>query len=750
MCTMCGGLAEYVVDENVERQGTSHFVLSVPGMSCGACIAKIEKSVSALEGVYKARANLTLKRLTVEADTTVECQQIIDLLAENSFSAFRIEQADVADNEEEKRAKGLLRALAVAGFGAANIMLLSVSAWSGATDATRDFFHLISALIAVPVVAYAGQPFFRSALKALRSGHVNMDVPISLAVLLALGMSIFQTFNSKPEAYFDAAVTLLFFLLIGRYLDQRMRSHAKSSVISLSEYATKEAVEVLPSGETRLVPVSDIEIGTKLRIFAGSRFPVDCKIISGASDIDRSMVTGESDLVAMSQGMNIEAGALNITGSVDVEAVQIADKSFLAEVTRMLDAAENGKGNYIRIADRMARIYTPAVHALALIAFAGWMIATGGNWQHSLLVAIAVLIVTCPCALGLAVPVAHVVAASRLVKNGVLMRDGSALERLAEADFTVFDKTGTLTNGVKTVSKCNNLNTELEPVIAALANYSSHPSARSIADYLGYQSNVELSQIKEQAGKGISAVWHGIEVRLGHHDWVLEIAHTQTNGGLAKSTAFAVRDGQLVTFDYHEILRPSARQTIDMLKQYGIRSALLSGDTQTAVNQLAQDIAFAEVMSEQSPSSKLTYLEHLREAEGYKTLMIGDGINDAPALAAAHVSVAPSSATDVGRQTADFILMRDDLSAIIFIKALAVRTNRIVKQNFALALIYNCIAVPLAILGFVTPLIAAIAMSLSSIIVITNSLRLLRVENASDRKIMPILKSNLSAGEPAL
>lgn len=749
MCTMCGGLAEYVVDENVERAGAAHYVLSVPGMSCGACIAKIEKAVRGHKGVHQARANLTLKRLVVEADDTVDCQNLIDLLEESAFTAFRIEESDVTENEEDKRAKGLLRALAVAGFGAANIMLLSVSAWSGASDATRDLFHLISALIAVPVVAYAGQPFFRSAMGALRHGHVNMDVPISLAVLLALGMSVFQTLNSKPEAYFDAAVMLLFFLLIGRYLDQRMRSRAKSAVISLGKYAVREAVEVLPSGETRLVAVGDISKKMRLRIFAGARFPVDCKIISGASDVDRSMVTGESDAVALSKGMQIEAGALNLTGVLDVEAMEVADKSFLAEITRMLDAAENGKGNYVRIADRMARIYTPAVHMLALVAFVGWMIATNGNWHHSLLVAISVLIVTCPCALGLAVPVAHVVAASRLIKNGVLMRDGSALERLAEADFAVFDKTGTITNGIKTVVRCNNLNEAEKPVVAALARSSSHPSAKAIADYLNTHETAELSNIKEQPGKGISAIWNGKEIRLGHYDWVLEIAKTSGLDGAAKSSAFAVSGGSPVTFDYLETLRPSARQTVESLNSQGIKSALLSGDTEASVSRLAHDMPFVEALSKHTPQDKLQYLDNLSKNNGLKPLMVGDGINDAPALAAAHVSIAPSSATDIGRQAADFILTRDDLSALIFVRAIALRTNRIVRQNFALALIYNCVAVPLALFGFITPLIAAIAMSLSSIIVISNSLRLLNGGDMTQSKGTEVSVSHLPIGELA-
>ncbi|MEM5500261.1 heavy metal translocating P-type ATPase [Ahrensia kielensis] len=729
MCNMCGGLAEYVVDESVERQNAKHYVLSVPNMSCGACISKIENSMRSLEGVYNARANLTLKRLIVETDETVDCQKLIDLLQENSFTAFRIEENDRTESEEDTRSKRLLRALAVAGFGAANIMLLSVSAWSGATDATRDLFHLISAVIAVPVVAYAGQPFFRSALGALRAGHVNMDVPISLAVLLALGMSIFQTLTSKPEAYFDAAAMLLFFLLIGRYLDQRMRSRAKSSVISLGKYATREAVEVLPSGETRLVAVSDIIKKMRLRIFAGARFPVDCKIVSGFSDVDRSMVTGESEAVALSPNMQIEAGALNLTGVLDVEAIEVADKSFLAEITRMLDAAEHGKGNYVRIADRMARIYTPAVHAFAFLAFTGWMITTHGDWEHSLLVAIAVLIVTCPCALGLAVPVAHVVAASRLVRNGILMRDGSALERLAEADFAVFDKTGTLTDGIKMVIGSDGMGAEEKPIIASLANCSTHPSAKGISDYLKGSGSVLLSDIEELPGKGIKAIWNGKEIRLGQMEWVLEITNRQNLNEAEKSTAFAIQGGNLVTFDYRENVRPSAYQTIKDLRSLGIGSTLLSGDTQATVERIARDMPLEQALSEHTPQAKLKFLEGLHAQSGLKTIMVGDGINDAPALAAAHVSFAPSSATDIGRQAADFILTRDDLSAITFARNIAVRTNRVVRQNFALALVYNCIAVPLAILGFVTPLIAAIAMSLSSIIVISNSLRLLRGEN---------------------
>lgn len=713
MCAVCGGLAENVALSDSNQGKTIRYEFSIPSMSCGSCVAKIERHIGKTDGVTKARANLTLKRLVVEARENVPPSQIVETLKTISFDAFRIDDEVKADDAHERRAKALLRAVAVAGFGSANIMLLSVSSWAGAEGVTRDFMHFVSALIAVPVVAYSGRPFFRSAFSALSGGRVNMDVPISVAVLLAVGMSIFQTFLGEPEAYYDAAVMLLFFLLIGRYLDQLMRARARSAVVSLSEYAARDAFKVSEDGTTHLLPVSDVKPGMVLRIHAGSRVPADCKIIDGCTDLDRSMVTGESEPVSVSVGEWLEAGTLNLTGSIDVCVEKSADQSFLAEVTKMLDAAEQGRGKYVRIADRAARIYTPAVHTLAAAAFIGWMIYTGGDWQTSLLIAISVLIITCPCALGLAVPVAHVVAASCLFKNGLLMRDGAALERLAKVRHAVFDKTGTVTSGIKQVANLPELTAEHACVFATLASHSSHPTAMAICNHLKPYEPIALDCITELPGIGIQAKWRSKTISI-------------RKGETGEGTTLILGDKKIGAVTFKENLRKDAISCIQKLNGAGVSTELLSGDAQDAVSIIAGQLGIEEFRYGQTPREKLGRFEKLRRQDEDSILMVGDGINDAPCLAAADVSIAPSSAADVGRQAADLVMARESLDVIPWAVEMAKATDHIVRQNFAIAIIYNCIAVPLALAGFVTPLIAALAMSGSSIVVIANSLRLMK------------------------
>lgn len=726
-------------------KGGFKYTFSVPSIHCGGCISRIERAVSALPGVENARVNLTLKRLHVVVRSQHDIIEVEDTLKRIGFPATPIDLGDVSDSDGDRKAASLLRAMGVAGFAAGNIMLLSVSVWSGADGPTRDLFHLISALIAIPVVIYSGQVFFRSALTALRGGRLNMDVPISLAVLLALGMSLFETLTGGADAYFDAAVTLLFFLLIGRYLDQHMRDRARKSVVSLSRLSAKGANRIGPDGKLVYVPLDVIAPQMHLRVFPGDRIPVDGTILRGSSDLDRALVTGESALVPAGEGDRVEAGTLNVTGSIDLVVTKTADQSFLAEVMKMLEAAENGRGKFVRIADRMASIYAPAVHLLALAAFIGWFIISGGDWHRALTIAIAVLIVTCPCAMGLAVPVVHVVGATRLFQNGILMRDGSALERLAEVDHVVFDKTGTLTMGDANVTSFTRLGGRVRSRIKALAANSSHPASKAIAQMLEDAPEMGLDSVSEKPGFGVEASIDGTVMRLGRPDWVAEIAaHGETlpDGG---RLGFAMSGTKPVWFGLEETMRAGAQDALSSLQRQHVSSEILSGDSAEPVQRIAEQLGIDHVGAGETPASKFARIKQL-QAAGHKVLMVGDGINDAPSLAAGHASMAPASASDIGRQAADFVFTRDNLRAVPFAIGIARRAGRLVRGNFALAILYNCIAVPLAMAGYVTPLVAAIAMSASSILVVGNSLRLLTDKGVWGRGgSLPVRKSGQTA-----
>ena len=731
--------------------GRVEYVFSVPSIHCGKCISTIESALCDCPEVASARVNLTHKRVTVQLTDNPDPKQIADRLESLGYPSIPIDPVDLVDARNGSDSSAMMRALAVAGFAAGNVMLLSVSVWSGADSATRDLFHLVSALIAIPAVAYSGQVFFRSAFTALRARTLNMDVPISLAVILATGMSLFEVLSGGEEAYFDAAVSLLFFLLIGRYLDHRMRDRARGAVIGLSRFAPKGASRIDPSGELHYLKVSEIEPGMHLRVMAGERVPVDATILKGQSDLDRSLVSGESDPVHASPGVRLEAGTLNLTGTLDVRAESSARNSFLAEVMRLLEAAEKGRGRYVRVANRMAQIYAPVVHLLAALTFVGWMIATGGDWHASIYTAIAVLIVTCPCALGLAVPVVHVIGASRLFEAGILMKDGSAIERLAEADKAIFDKTGTLTTGVPSIASVQFADPARAGAARTLALHSNHPASKALAQHLDHLSPCEVADIAEIAGNGMQGLWNEKTVRLGRANWVAEIAASggrQRNGPGEKGLCFAVAGGQAVPICLNETLRPDAKASIDRLRAAGLDPEILSGDDRASVSAIAQMLEIEKWRAGQLPADKIRLIEALGR-EGKKVLMIGDGLNDVPSLAAGHVSMAPASASEIGRMTADFVFTREDLEAVPFARKIATKARTLVQQNFGLAIAYNCIAVPLAIAGLVTPLFAAIAMSASSIVVVANSLRLARLREAAMTP-EPDLRLAESRTEPGL
>jgi Cu2+-exporting ATPase len=698
----------------------TELVLSVPAVRCGQCIATVERARAACGGVASARVNLTLRRVRLTLAPGADPELPLGRLAAIGYPATPIEPAAPEGQGSTEAASTLLRALAVAGFGSMNVMLLSVAVWSGADGATRQTFHLISALIALPVVAYAGRPFFASALTALRARRLNMDVPISLGVLLTLGLSLFETVRGGPQAFFDAAVTLLFFLLAGRYLDAIVRDRARSAVDGLARLAPKAATRLRDDGTTEPVPLRAVSPGTMLRIAPGERVPVDVRVVRGETDLDRSLVTGESEPAPARPGDELEAGTLNLTGCVDAVALRPAETSFLAEVQQMLAAAERGRGRYVRIADRAAQLYAPVVHLLAAAIFAGWLVATGGDWRAALFVAISVLIITCPCALGLAVPVVHVVGAGRLFREGIMMKDGSALERLAGIDRVVFDKTGTLTTGTPQVTGGGPSRAEDRAAARALALHSAHPAAKAIARSLP-DAPVAVEGLREVPGHGVEATIGGQRARLGRADWVAAIA-----GGPAgpdAATAFAFEGGPAAAFAFSEALRPGAREAVAGLRAAGLEVELVSGDGPAPVARVARELGIAEARHGCTPSDKIAHLEALRAA-GHRVLMVGDGLNDTAALAAAHVSIAPASAVDAGRQAADFVFTRDRLDAVATAHRIARAAARLVAQNFGFAAAYNCVAIPFAVAGLVTPLIAALAMSASSILVVLNALRL--------------------------
>ncbi|MAN78931.1 MAG: heavy metal translocating P-type ATPase [Magnetovibrio sp.] len=699
----------------------------VENVHCAGCIKRIEGTLATTPGVVASRVNLSTKRLRVDwlpGLTTPDA--IAETVTDLGFPARPFDPTTLEDGGEAEDRR-LLKAMAVAGFAAANVMLLSVSVWSGHFSgmgiATRDLFHWVSALIALPAVVYAGMPFFASAARALANRALNMDVPISLAVILAAGMSLQQTMKSAEHAYFDASVTLLFFLLIGRYLDRRARTKARSAATRLLGLRAATAMVVGADGKQRAVATADLEPGMVLAVAAGERLAADGVIATGRTEIDTSLVTGESLPHSAQPDDAVYAGTLNLTAPVEVRITAAGEDTLLAEIVRLMEAAEQGRAKYVKLADRAARIYAPVVHILAGGTLIGWWLATG-DWERSLLTAVAVLIITCPCALGLAVPAVQVVASGRLLQRGVLLKAADGLERLAQADHVVFDKTGTLTLGEPALVNGTDIPPEALHLAAALAAHSRHPLARALVKAAATDApSVALQDIKEMPGCGLSAMAGSRPLRLGSAAWCDAAPAADAAGPAGPEFWLKAGDDAPVRFVFADRLRDDARATVERIKALGLTVELLSGDREDVVRAVAADLGIDDWRAQCPPDAKVQRLKELAD-QGRHVLMVGDGLNDAPALASGHASLSPASAADISQTAADMVFQGRSLAPVAEAIIVARAATRHVKQNFALALIYNIIAVPVAVAGLVTPLVAAVAMSSSSILVTLNALRL--------------------------
>lgn len=715
-----GDIAAYV---EIDDQGIHTIRFLVDGIHCGGCIKTIEDGLNGLDGVVEARVNLSTSRLAVRWDRAdVDPSSFISTLAALGYRAVPYSAAQL-EQGRDVREKALLRAMAVAGFAAANVMLLSVAVWAGHFSDmgphTRTFMHWVSALIAVPAVIYAGRPFFNSAIAVLKQGRTNMDVPISLAVLLATGMSLSETMRGAEHAYFDSAITLLFFLLIGRYLDTRARGKAQATAEQLISLNAVAVTVLKDDGTTAVLPPSAVTPGQKVLVAAGEKIGIDGMVVTGQSDVDTSVISGETVPQSVEPGSKVFAGMLNIGAPLTLVVNAVGESTLLAEICRLMENAEQRKARYVGLADKVARAYAPVVHTLAAITFAGWLLWGSIGWQGSLMVAVAVLIITCPCALGLAVPVVQVVASGRLLKMGILLKSGTALERLSDIDTVVFDKTGTLTVGKPVMAARESIMESDLVTAASAARHSKHPLAQALVEAADGLNLPDIGSIDEIPGCGLTWETNKGRHRLGSRRWIGE-ADDATAG---PELWLQYPNGRVVCFKFTDTLREDAAAVVNWLQTKGIDVRLLSGDRQATVADVAGQVGIVTWEAEYSPSDKAAYLDSLRE-DGKRVLMVGDGINDAPALASAYVSMSPTTAADISQNAADIVFQGKRLGPLPECIRVAKQSDRLVKENFGLAFAYNIVTIPLAMAGFVTPLIASVAMSSSSLVVIGNALRL--------------------------
>ncbi|MEM9901158.1 MAG: heavy metal translocating P-type ATPase [Pseudomonadota bacterium] len=697
-------------------ESAGRVMLSLPEIRCAGCISGVEKALTSMQGVRSARVNFTLKRVTAETEPGLTAADLIAVLERAGHVAHELDASVLSATATDRAGRDLLMRLAVAGFASMNVMLLSVAVWSGAADATRDLFHWISAAIAIPAVLFSGRPFYVSAWGALRQGKLNMDVPITLAIVLAIGTSLYETAHSGHHAYFDAAIALTFFLLGGRYLDHRTRAVARSAAEELAALEVPRALR-LDGATPREVALGDLAVGDIVLVRPGGRMPVDGEIVRGTSELDRGLLTGETAPAFAGPGHHVSAGEVNLTGPLEVRVTAAGRDSSLHRMADLVAVAESAKNRYTSLADRAAGLYAPGVHILSVAAGLGWWLYSG-DLRLALNIAAAVLIITCPCALGLAVPAVTTAASGRLFRAGMLIKDGTALERLAEVDTVLFDKTGTLTLGAPEVADLEGYCAKDLAVARALAQGSAHPLSQALAKAIAARgiAPVDVEALREVPGYGSEALWQGRHVRLGRADWVGAEARDVT------TTWLSVDGAAPVAFAFADRLRPGARAAIAGLREAGLHVALVSGDAGPAVARFAAEIGIEDWTAEVLPEGKAARVEALQEA-GARVLFVGDGLNDTAALSRAHASISPATALDAARVASDIVLLGEDIAPVAEAVTTARRAVRRIRENFHIATWYNVIAVPIAIAGLATPLAAALAMSASSLTVSLNALR---------------------------
>ncbi len=721
--------------KNEDNSFSAYFF--VKGLHCGACIWLIENILKRQSNVKIARINMSNKRLHLSwvGDKTYgnKLVQIINNLG------YRLIPYDYCElkNEEKKYSNDLLKALCIAGFGAGNVMLMSVAIWSSSQDkmglATHNFLYWLSALIALPVIIYSGRIFFKSALKSLKFGFGNMDVAISVAIIITTIVSVFEVANKAQHAYFDSALMLLFFLLIGRYLDFLTRNKALSIAYDFSLLNAISAVIIDKYGKNKVILAKNIKKNMILNVAVGDKIAADGVVISGKSEVDASLITGESLPQKIAKNAKVFAGMINLDRPVKVKVTQNQNNSLIAKISNLVANLEKQKGKFVKIADQISKYYTPIVHILALLTFIGWYFYFQSPFKVSLINAVAVLIITCPCALALAVPIVSVLANSKLLKQGIIIKSGEALEKLNKVDTIICDKTGTLTHGKpilksaklidgskeKTLSK----NHQLFILAASMSALSNHPLSKSLSN--SFKGELVDLKIKEVAGNGLKSKFKGKEIKLGKKEFVLNKNEENLVKPNNNSQIFIKFGKEIAVFSFLDSLKIDAKEMINELKFLGKEVILLSGDKKEVVTDISKKLKIKEFYYDKDPIQKAKIIEVLK-AQNKNIMMVGDGINDAPVLIASDIGVSFALASDIAKNCADIIIQGNKLEPLLKILTISKKSHRLIKENFALSFAYNIIAVPFAVLGYVTPLIAALSMSFSSILVTLNSLRVRR------------------------
>jgi Cu2+-exporting ATPase len=732
---------EEVQQEFVTRQGELRDIhLLVEGIHCAACVWLIERAMQRSAGVRSAQVNLATKRLHLTWDNgRNKLSDLLRALSKVGYAAIPYDP-ESAEGVIKKSNRAMLFRLFFAGFTMMNMMLVSIALYSGANhDEFRNFFHWVGFALATPTLLYSGFPFFRGAWGGLRATRLTMDLPIALGLSVTYFYSLYITLSSSRvgEVYFDTVTNLIFVILVGRYLEGMFRHQAVSATKRLMDLQPRVAI-VLQGGEEKMTPIRGVKIGDQVLIKPGYQIPVDGIVVHGHSAVDESLLSGESSPVNKSVGANVAAGTLNASGVLIVEVAATLQDTVLARIIRLVEVAQSSKAPIQRLADTIVPWFVLATLLCAMFTFFWW---SSHNFEIALMAATSVLIITCPCALGMATPMSIAVASGLAAGHGILVKNGQVLEKLSKVTHFVFDKTGTLTEGKMRVSQVlTRVDKHIHDVLgraAAVERYAEHSVALAIVQEADVQNvsykNFAVSEFQATVGLGVAATVAGQSVLLGSAQWLLrnQVALDDTlclradvlEQQVMTSVHCAIAGEHVAVLMLADKLRADAQAMVDTLRAQGIKMTLLSGDRKVVAEAVAAQLGGMEVIAEVLPQDKDRVIQQLQQ-RGAIVAMVGDGINDAPALIRADVGIALGSGTDVSVESADIVLMHNELDKVRLATLLSRRTLRTIKQNIGLSFLYNVIMVPLAMMARVTPLVAAITMPISSLVVIGNAARI--------------------------
>jgi P-type Cu2+ transporter len=713
--------------------------LILEGITCAACVWLIEQTVAGMPGVEQVRVNYATQRALVRwDDERIKLSEILQGIRKVGYRALPYNPRQQQESQRRER-RQQQRRLAVAGLFGMQVMMLSISlyagAWSGMEQSFANLFRWLSFGLTLPVVGFAALPFFRAALRELGQGRVSMDLPVSLAILVAFVSSGLTTFRGTGEVYFDSVVMFVFFLSASRYFEAMARQRCAMTVEQLVQSMPLTATPVDESGNAApAVPAATLAIGDRVLIRPGETVPADGVIVAGASELDESLLNGESHPRAKLTGDRLLGGSINVTQSLQMEVDAIGADTVIAEIQRSVERAQSDKPPMARLADRVAARFISAVLLIVVVVAVFWWLHDASRWFE---IALSVLIVSCPCALSLATPTAISAVLGRMQATGLLVKRALALEKLVRVTHVVFDKTGTLTLGrpaLREVLCMPGVGRADSLVLAALLEqHSAHPLAQTLRREAGDLGAHEVGVVSQSAGKGMHGSIDGVEYWLGNSDFIdAQSAASVPQEWLQGSSAdgltnvvLANANEILAMFTFNDELRHDAVATITALRDCGKTVLLMTGDTRAAAHQVAAQTGIEDWRAQMTPQQKMAAVQAL-QGESAVVLMVGDGINDAPVLAAADVSIAMAGASSLAKINADIVLLRDHLSSVMAVFAMATRTRRVIQQNMAWALLYNFGAIPAAAAGLVAPWLAALGMSLSSLLVVVNAMRLTR------------------------